>query len=40
MTTAAWIFMLAVWSVIIGNTGYCFWKLLSSERQFGGGDES
>jgi hypothetical protein len=33
MTTSAWVFMLAVWAVIIGNTVYCFWKLLSSERR-------
>ncbi len=39
MTAEAWVFMLLVWGLIIGNTGYCFWKLLVSERQFGGADE-
>jgi hypothetical protein len=38
MTSLAWIFMLAAWAVIIGNTLYCFYKLLTSERQFDGGD--
>ena len=33
MTTEAWVFMLAVWAIIIGNTVYCFWKLLTSERR-------
>jgi hypothetical protein len=38
MTTSAWILMLSVWSVILAITGYCFYKLLTSERQFGQGD--
>jgi hypothetical protein len=33
MTTSAWIFMLAVWAMIIGCTVYCFAKLLGSERR-------
>ena len=32
MTAQAWVFMLVVWAVIIGMTGYCFWKLLTSDR--------
>ena len=36
MTPEAWIFMAAAWAVIIGMTGYCFWKMLTSERQLGG----
>lgn len=39
MTGEAWVFMVIVWAVIIGMTGYCFWKLLTSERQLGGGEE-
>lgn len=38
MTTEAWVFMLTAWAVIIGATGYCFWKLLTSERDLGGGE--
>ena len=34
MTPEAWVFMLSVWAVIIGLTGYCFYKLLVSPRQF------
>lgn len=39
MTGEAWAFMAIVWAVIIGMTGYCFYKLLTSERQLGGPDE-
>jgi hypothetical protein len=35
MSTTAWIFMLAAWSVIAGFTVYCFSKLLTSKRQLG-----
>jgi hypothetical protein len=38
MTTMAWIFMLSAWAVIIIATGYCFYRLLTSERQFDGSD--
>ncbi len=34
MTTQAWIFLVAAWSVILIATGYCFVRLLSSDRQF------
>ena len=34
MTGQAIVFMVVVWGVIIVNTGYCFYKLLNSERQF------
>lgn len=34
MTTAAWIFLGTTWTIILVITGYCFTKLLTSERQF------
>ena len=40
MTASGFILMLAVWGVILANTGYCFYKLLTSERQLQGDDES
>ena len=33
MTTAAIILLVSVWGVIIANTGYCFYKLMTSERR-------
>jgi hypothetical protein len=33
VTESAWGFMLAIWALIIGSTVYCFWKLLTSQRQ-------
>ncbi len=30
--------MLAVWAVILANTGYCFYKLLTSDRRLDGED--
>lgn len=36
MSSAAWIFMLIMWTIITGMTGYCFYRLLTSERQLGG----
>jgi hypothetical protein len=39
MTGEAWAFMIAVWAVVIGITGYCFWKLMSTPSGFSeGGD--
>lgn len=38
MTIAAWTFMILMWGVIAGMTGYCFYRLLTSERQLGGDD--
>jgi hypothetical protein len=38
MTPQALAFMLAMWALIIGMTGYCFYKLLTTEREFGGGE--
>ncbi|WP_169975658.1 hypothetical protein [Tautonia rosea] len=32
MTPSAWIFMGIVWTVVLGMTGYCFAKLLSSKQ--------
>jgi hypothetical protein len=40
MTTSAWLFMLVVWAVILSFTGYCFWRLLTSEHQLGGDSET
>jgi hypothetical protein len=39
MTTQAIIFMLVVWGLIIGCTGYCFKKLLFSDRRLDASDE-
>lgn len=39
MTASALILMTCVWAVILGNTGYCFYRLLTSDRQFGEGGE-
>jgi hypothetical protein len=39
MDWQAWVFMLAAWALILGMTGYCFYKLLSSDRQLGEHDE-
>lgn len=39
MTTEAWVFMLLVWAVIIGMTGYCFLKMLTSAKQLSQDDE-
>jgi hypothetical protein len=38
MSVSAWIFMLLVWGAIFASTGYCFYKLLTSERRLDGGD--
>ncbi len=35
MTTAAWIFMLSAWTVILLSTIYCFRKLVTSDQQLG-----
>lgn len=29
MTVAAWVFMIAVWTLIIGSMGWCFFKLMT-----------
>lgn len=39
MTTQAWIFLAVAWSVILAATGYCFTRLLTSERQFDAPEE-
>jgi len=36
MTTESWTFLIVVWGVILANTGYCFWKLLTSKRRLDG----
>jgi hypothetical protein len=33
MTTAAWVFMLSVWGIILGMVCYCFRKILTSPRR-------
>lgn len=38
MTPQAWALMLIVWAVILMATGFCFYKLLTSKRQFGDGE--
>lgn len=35
MSLSAMVFLLLVWTVIVVNTGYCFYKLLTSKRQLG-----
>jgi hypothetical protein len=35
MTMQAWTFLALAWGIIIASTGYCFARLLGSERQFG-----
>lgn len=35
-STSAVIMLVLVWSVILANTGYCFYKLLRSDRKLGG----
>jgi hypothetical protein len=37
-STSAVVMLLAVWGVILINMLYCFYKLLTSERQLGGDD--
>ncbi len=34
MTLSAIVFMAVVWGVIIGATLYCFYRLMTSKRQF------
>jgi hypothetical protein len=36
MSGEAWFFMAAVWAIVIGNTLYCFRKLLTSKRKLDG----
>jgi len=38
MSLSAATFMILVWAVIVLNTGYCFYKLLTSKRQLGSDD--
>lgn len=38
MSATAWLFLALVWGIILINTGYCFYRLLASERQLGGDD--
>jgi len=38
MSATAATFMIVVWAVIVVNTGYCFYKLLTSDRQLGSDD--
>jgi hypothetical protein len=36
VSTGATIMLAAVWLVILANTGYCFVRLLTSNRNLGG----
>lgn len=38
MADSAWVFLGVVWGMIILNTGYCFYKLMTSERRLDGQD--
>ena len=38
LTPNAQIMLAIVWLVILANTGYCFFRLMTSERNLGGGD--
>ena len=35
MTTQAVAFMLVVWGVVIGMTAYCFFRLMTTEQDYG-----
>jgi hypothetical protein len=35
MSSSATGFMFVVWAVVIANTGYCFYRLLTSKRNLG-----
>ncbi len=39
MPLDAWLFLGIAWAIIMGMTGYCFYKLLTSKQQLGSGDE-
>jgi hypothetical protein len=38
MSREAVIMLVLVWSVILANMFYCFYRLLTSQRQLGGDD--
>jgi hypothetical protein len=38
ITTEAAIMLAMVWAVILANTGYCFFRLMTSRRKLGSGD--
>lgn len=38
-STSAVIMLIAVWGVILANMGYCFYKLLRSDRKLGGDEK-
>ena len=38
MSWSAATFMIVVWAVIVVNTGYCFYKLLTSKRELSSDD--
>jgi hypothetical protein len=35
MKDQAWLMLAGAWSVIIGCTAYCFYRILTSKRRFG-----
>lgn len=36
MSGSAIVMIVIVWGIILSATGYCFYKLLGSDRDFGG----
>jgi hypothetical protein len=38
LTPAAWLMLVSTWAVIAGCTGYCFYRLLTSQRDLTGED--
>jgi hypothetical protein len=38
MTNQALFFMVVVWGIVTLNTLYCFWRLLTSDRDFNAGE--
>ncbi|MEX2027057.1 MAG: hypothetical protein WEH44_07145 [Pirellulaceae bacterium] len=38
MDRSAIVMMAIVWLVILANTGYCFFRLIMSKRNLGGGE--
>lgn len=39
-STSAVVMLVGVWSVVLGNMLYCFYRILTSKRELGGDEES
>ncbi len=39
MTLNAWIFMISVWAIVLSATGYCFFRLLTSDQRLDSHDD-